>query len=102
MLGTVTCRIHRREALERIIGKVLCHVRVHRQHGVIAHQQRVAIRRRLGDAVGSDHAGAAGPILDHDGRRVAGLGELLGEQTRQDVADAGRAVGTTNFIGFDG
>ena len=79
----------RREALQRLVGQALGEMRIHRKAGVIAHQHQVAVGRRLGDRVIGQHAISGWAILDHDGRGVARLAELLREHAGQDVADAG-------------
>ena len=78
-------------------------MRQHRQHGVVADQERVAVGRGLGDLVGADHAGRAGAVLDHDGRGAARLAELLLRTAAPAMSPTpAGAVGTMNLIGLDG
>jgi hypothetical protein len=76
---------HRGEILRRVVGQ-LGHVHQDRLGGVQAHQQGVAVGRRLRDRVGADDTRAAGTVLDHRG--MAGLAELRGDHARQDVGHA--------------
>ena len=61
-------------------------------HGVRVghHEQRVSIRRALGDGVGADDRAAAGLVLDHE-RLAEGRRQLFSEGARVDIGGtAGR------------
>jgi hypothetical protein len=78
----------RRKILRGVVGQLL-QMHQDRLRGVQAHQQRVAVRRRLRDRIGADHARAAGAILHHHGRAGC-LGDLRRDGARQDVGHAAR------------
>ena len=59
--------------------------------GDAGEKQRVAVGRRVYHGVGGDVAGGAGTILD-DERLAEPVGQLLGEQPRQDIAHAAGAI----------
>ncbi len=55
----------RDEVLHGIERELVVQADAHDQRGVAAHEQRVAVRWRLGGAVGRDVAARAGDVLDH-------------------------------------
>ena len=69
----------RREILDGVIGQLVIEARTHDQRGIPAHQQGVAVRGRLGGALGRDVAAGAGDVLHHH-RLPPGFRELVGEQ----------------------
>ncbi len=87
----------RREILLRVVGQLGidrgCDAVRRDRH----HQERVAIRRRLGDDVGADAAARAWPVLDHH-LLAQRLGELVGHHARQDV---GRLAGREGHDDLD-
>ena len=56
---------HGREILDHVVRQLGVDARRHR-HRAKAHQQQVAVRRRLGDRLGADVAAGAGTIFDDD------------------------------------
>jgi hypothetical protein len=68
----------RRKVLERVEWQPFIQAGIDDQRRVAAHQQRVAVGRRLGDAIGSDVAAGAGDILDHE-RRAPDFGKPVGK-----------------------
>ena len=75
----------RREVGARVVGKVRVEPDACRLRAEIAHEQRVAVRRRAGDAGRRDRAAGAGHVLDD---------ELLAERAAHVVGvDAGDDVG---------
>ncbi len=80
----------RREVLRRVVGHRLVEARIDRMRGQRAHQDRVAVGRRLRDHVGADVAAGAGLVL-HNHRLAPHLGELLRDEAAGDVErSAGR------------
>jgi hypothetical protein len=83
--------VHRRDRHE--IAHQL--VRLVRHQGLVDrvriahHQERVAVGRRLGDAIGAEHGTGARLVLDHD-RLAERPGEPLAEHARVNV---GRSAG---------
>ena len=84
MLGTMKHLGDVGEVLHRIVGQLREQVGIDDQRRVAAHHQRIAVGRRLGDALDRDVAAGAGDVLDHH-RLAPGLGELVAEQPRGDV-----------------
>jgi hypothetical protein len=83
----VRCDEHlgdRGKILERIVGQLVIEARADHQRRVAAHEERVAVRRRLGDPIGCDVAAGAGDVLD-DHRLAPAFGEPVGEETCGDV-----------------
>jgi hypothetical protein len=77
------------EVGSRVVGHPFVQRIVDRHHAGGRHEQRVPVRRRLGDGVGADVACGPGLVLDHDG---------LAERTRKTVGqeprkNVGRASG---------
>jgi hypothetical protein len=83
MLGTMNTWVIG-EVLDRIVGQLGEQVGIDHQRGIAAHQQGVAVGRRLGDALDRDVAAGPGDVLDHD-RLTPGLGELVAKEPRGDV-----------------
>src|SRR5262249_29695047 len=77
---------YRREILHRIVGDVLEQERIGRMRAVGAHQQRVAVARRLSHIGGRDAAIGALAIVDDD--------VLVESDTERLRDDAGDNVGT--------
>ncbi len=80
-----------REILDRVIG----HLRNktwqdHVDRGI--HQQRVAVRRRLGHELRTDHAAGAGAIFDHH-RLAERFGQAVGDDAHDDIRRAAGRVG---------
>ena len=69
----------RREVLHRIERELLVEARIGDDGGGGGGHQRVAVGRRLGDAIGRDIAGRAGHVLD-DHRLAPGLGDLVADE----------------------
>ena len=80
-IGRQHSQRNRREIAQRIVRQLRVHARIDRQRRQ-AHQQRVAVGRRLGDDVVADDGAGAGAVIDHHL-----LAELLGEFLRDDAAD---------------
>ena len=77
-----------REVGDEVVGQVAVQRRVDRIDRV-GHEQRVAIRRRMGGEFGADIVVAAGPVLGNEG-----LTELIREPLRQHAGDdIGRTAG---------
>ena len=74
------------KSFDRVVGQ-LGEMRPDRQLALVAHQQQVAVGRRLGDRLRGDHAGAAGAVLDHQ-RGLPASASFCADDARQDVADA--------------
>ena len=87
-LGEQTDRL---KILQRIIGRLLLHIRNDRHRRHVRQQQRITIRRRLGREFGRDHAARPGPVVD---------GELLLERAGQLLPDHARhgVVATTGRL----
>jgi hypothetical protein len=83
---------HRLEVGARVVGHVPEKAGVDRHLARRAEQDRVAIRRRLGDARGADHAGGAGLVLDDD-RLPEHVGQARGHRAPGDVRPAPRRIG---------
>ncbi len=102
MFGTVTPRITGVKSLERIVGNFL-QVRQHRQHGVIADQERGS-RRARALATASVPMTPAAPAR-FSTTIVVGLPASLSFcwniRASMSPMPAG-AVGTMNLMGFDG
>ena len=80
----------RREILDRVEWQCFVQARIDDQRRVAAHQQRVAVGGRLGDAIGGDVAAGAGNILDHE-RRAPDFRKPVGKNARRKVGSrAGR------------
>ena len=80
----------RREILERVEWQCFIQARIDDQRRVAAHQQRVAVGGRLGDAIGGDVAAGAGNVLDHEGR-APDFRKPVGKNARRKVGSrAGR------------
>jgi len=90
----------RRKALERIVGQALGEMWIHRETGMIAHQDHGAVGRSLGHRVVGEHAVSGGAILDHHDRRASRLAHLGGEYAGQNVADAGGRGRHDEFYGL--
>ena len=58
----------------------------------VAHDERVAVGRRLGDCVRTDHAPRARPVLDHD-LLAERSRELVGDEPRDHVGRIARRAG---------
>ena len=80
----------RREVLHRVVRHLRVKARVHRVRRQRAHQDRVAVGRRLRDEVGADVAARAGPVVD-DNALAPVLARLLRDGAADDVErSAGR------------
>ena len=82
-------RRHRHEVAHQRI-RLVREQRLVRGERVGDGEQRVAVRRRLRDHVGTDHRGRSRPVLDHH-RLLELLGERLGELAAEHVAGAAGA-----------
>ena len=80
----------RREVLARIVGKVLAHGDVDREHRARRHHDGVAVRRRVRDRRGRRHAAAARPVLHHERLAQALLEPLAQHAGEQAGHPAGR------------
>ncbi len=91
-LGTPATSVMGAKSLLRVVGHLAVQrlVDAVRAHG--AHQQRVAVRRRLGHDVGADVAAGAGAVL-HDELLAEGLGQFGRQRARQDVGGAAGGEG---------
>lgn len=69
---------HRREVLERIVGKVRLHEGIDGERPVRADEQRVAVGRRVRHEFGADAAAGAAAVVDHN---------RLAERARNAFAD---------------
>ena len=79
----------RREIAQHIETRLCVDVRVDDDGAVIAEQQRVAVRRALGDQFRADVAGRARPVFD-DHRLAETRAELVGDRARAVVGNAAR------------
>ena len=80
----------RLEVLQRVVSDRAEEMRIDRERPGIAHQQRVAIGRRLGHEGRADTAAGAGLVLDDEGLPERGA-QPLGDRARIEVgAAAGR------------
>ena len=79
-----------RKAARHIERQRLAECRQHRQRGV-RHQQRVAVRRRLGDRICPDDPAAARPRLDDDALMPA-LRQPGGDDARHQIVAAARRI----------
>src|SRR2546423_3641435 len=74
----------RREILVRVVGQILVEMLCRRDRPINAHEQRVAVGRRLGRGLGADVAARAAAVIDDEG-----LAERLvqpgGERAADDV-----------------
>ena len=78
-----------REVLHRLIRRASRKVRRDDMRGDARHDERVAIRRALGDELRSHHPARARAVLDHEA-----LLQLLGELLRDDAPERiGAAAG---------
>ena len=77
----------RHEILLRAVGELFVQALVGGEDAVVAHQQRVAVGRRMGDRIGRDIAAGAGPVLD-DERHAEQLLHLLADDAGEHVARA--------------
>ena len=84
MLGAMAIWLTGREVLQDVVGQLAVHGGVDAMRSGVAHDQRVAVRRRLGDDLGADHASGTGPILDDDLLPKRGR-QPLGDESRDDV-----------------
>jgi hypothetical protein len=74
----------RREVADGIIRQPVIEAWVYDKRRITAHQQRVTIGRRLGDAIGRNVAAGAGDVLHHH-RPAPCLAEFVRQQPRRDV-----------------
>ncbi len=78
-----------RQILDRVVRQIAVEAGVGRQDGVVAHQQRVAVGRRLGDDVAGEVAAGAGAIVG-DHRLAEPFVQFLADGARQQIAPADR------------
>ena len=78
-----------REALDRVVGQLGVQAGRDGQRAHMAHQQRIAVARGLGHAVGANAAARARDVLGND-RLAPGGGQLMAYRAAQNV---GRAAG---------
>ena len=77
------------EVRHRVIGHLGVDGRIGRYRGHGGHAQRIAIGRGLGGFISTDHAAAAGLVLDHHAL-AQGLGQRLGQHPGNDIGRATR------------
>ena len=80
----------RGEILARIVADILVKVRAGRQGRGIAQDDRVAVRRCVGDLAGADGAAAAGIATFDDDLLAERDTHLIGDRARHDVVGAAR------------
>ncbi|MNT21674.1 hypothetical protein D3C72_1570210 [compost metagenome] len=83
----------------RIVGQLLVQRQVGRDRAGNGHQQRIAVRRRLGDVVGADDAAGTALVLHH--HRLAELArQAIADGARQRVGQPARRVGDDQVDGL--
>ena len=87
-LGDLGDQRHRREIAQRIVRHAL-NVRRYRYRARRGEEQRIAVGVGLGDVVGADGAGGAGPVLDIDALAERRR-HLVGDQAADEI---GRSPG---------